>query len=181
MCAKEYTHLFFVGVSAKGKIMRGITFKLSWLEVELAAKVGIARHIASRKLGLQDNHCPRDGERIHERWGMDINGACGELAVAKAIGIYWAPTVNTFKSVPDVDAYEVRTTPGKKNSLIVRSDDASDRIYILVIGSGQVFKVIGWILGEDAKKNKWLRNPGGRDPACFVPQSALMDMCDLPI
>ena len=114
----------------------------------------------------------------NERLMIDIQGVCGELAVAKAINRYWQPSVNTFHGVPDIAPdIEVRCTDKPDNCLVVRDNDPDDRWYFLVIGVPPKFDVKGYIRGSDAKEDQWKRNPGGHRPAWFVPQSQLRPVC----
>jgi hypothetical protein len=115
------------------------------------------------------------GERDYNtRLLIDIRGTCGELAVAKMLNKYWAPSVNTFHVLPDIHPnIEVRTTEQIDGSLIVRENDPEDRWYVLVIGAPPVMDVRGFIRGSDARRDEWMRNPGGHRPAWFVPQAAL--------
>ena len=119
------------------------------------------------------NHQQRN---YNDRLLVDIRGTCGELAVAKAINRYWAPSVNTFHKIPDIEPnIEVRTTNNPNGSLIVRDNDPDDRYYVLVIGDPPTFNICGYIKGSDAKRDEFLRNPHGHRPSFFVPQAALID------
>ena len=114
-------------------------------------------------------------ERGHlERIEQEVIGACAEMVVAKFLGRFWSPSVNTFHNTPDVEPnIEVRATSDPKNCLIVRDNDADDRWYILVTGTPPTMTVAGCIKGVEAKQDQWLRNPHGHRQAWFVPQSAL--------
>jgi hypothetical protein len=139
-------------------------------ELNEARKVGLLRQSEALKAGLKDKHgmSPADGERLH------IQGAAGELVVSKFFGLPWAGSINTFKSVADLDeAIEIRTRTQHWHDLIVRADDDPDRVYILVTGAGPEFQVHGWIRGKDAQRPEWWKNHGGREWAWFVPSSSL--------
>lgn len=117
------------------------------------------------------NHEQRN---YNKRLLVDILGACGEVAVAKAINRYWAPSVNTFHTIPDIAPnIEVRTTTNTSGSLIVRDNDPDDRYYFLVVGEPPNLEILGWIKGGEAKKESWKRNPHGHRASYFVPQNAL--------
>lgn len=125
------------------------------------------------KLGHNDYGVVDQGD-FNERLLIDIRGTCGELAVAKLFNKYWAPSVNTFHTVPDIEPnIEVRTSEHPNASLIVRDNDPDDRWYVLVVGVPPVMDVRGFIRGSEAKRDEWMRDPGGRRPSWFVPQSAL--------
>lgn len=116
-----------------------------------------------------------------QEWQAHIEGACGEVAVAKALGKYWGGSINTFKDGGDIAStgWEVRTRSDHKHDLIVRDDDPNERIFILVTGQSPSFRIHGWILARDAKREEWLKNYGGFGPAYFVPKEHLRPMGEI--
>lgn len=153
--------------------MTAFLVELTDYERSLARHVGKARHRASRSRRDRDAH----GLKADDAASLELNieGAAGELAVAKALNRYWHGSVDTFKEVPDVGVnIEVRTSADPRASLIVREDDPDSRSYILVTGTSLTgFKLHGWIRGREAKHPAWLKDPGSREPAYFVPQREL--------
>ncbi len=143
---------------------------LSPYELSMAAQVGSRRQIEALTKGLPDKH----GFGGEDGWTVHIEGACGEMAVASALGRYWSGSVNTFKSGGDVGTVQVRTRSRHDYDLIVRRDDRDNDIFILVTGLAPRFEVRGWIRGADARRSEWLRTHGNRPAAYFVPQTALM-------
>lgn len=140
----------------------------------MASEIGRLRHLVSVKRGLLDQHgFTGDG------WAEHIEGACGELAVAKALGRYWDGSVNTFEQ-PDLPGLQVRTRSQTYYDLIVRPADSDDDLFVLVTGRCPRYVVRGWIKGADAKQEQWLQTHGNRPGAYFVPQSALHEMSKLP-
>lgn len=146
-------------------------------EFTFATYIGAQRCIEAKVMGLKDAHgFQGDG------WGISIEGACGELAVAKSLGREWEATVNTFKTGGDVGQYQVRTTSYPEGSLIFRpGKDRESDVFILVIGVAPVFDVVGWIMGSDARQGKWYREYGGRPPAFFVPRDEMRPMSSIPV
>lgn len=67
---------------------------LSISEGLMAATIGVNRHLAAVKRGLENKH----GANSDRAWQYHIEGACGELAVAKSLGISWSGSINTFKA-----------------------------------------------------------------------------------
>lgn len=128
----------------------------------------------SKKQGL--NHATTYSRTDEKRIEEETVGACGEMALAKALGLGgFKPAVNTFHNVTDLPAnIEVRATRRTNGRLIIRDNDPSDRWYFLVVGEPPVMNIVGFILGKDAKRELWLTNPNGYRPAWFVPQSALI-------
>jgi len=110
-------------------------------------------------------------------------GACGEMAAAKALDIFFSPSVNTFHKTTDLPHnIEVRATnrdPNGRVSLIIRKNDPSDRIFVLVNGEPPVMHVLGWFIAEDAKKPEYLDNPNGHRESWFVPKDHLHPIAEL--
>jgi len=152
--------------------MPQITVRLTWHEVVLAAQVGMRRHVEA----LRDARPDANGRSDDDGWTAHVEGACGELAVAKVLDVYWQPSVNTFKRGGDVGLYQVRTRSRATYELIVREDDDDDATFILVRGRSPQFSVVGWIRGADAKRLDWLQTHGDRPAAYFVPDAALSPM-----
>lgn len=146
---------------------------LETYEWAMAASAGMRRQMAAVAAGLEDKHgFNGDG------WGVHIEGACGEMAVAKALGIYWDGSVNTFKR-PDVASLQVRTRSEDWHDILVRPGDGDDDIFVLVTGRSPSFTIQGWIRGSEAKVSEFLATHGGRPPAYFVPQKRLRPMSEL--
>lgn len=145
-----------------------IEVTLSWFEVNMAAQQGIIRHVQALKAGRQDAHgFNGDG------WGAHIDGALGELALAKALDAYWNPVLSyQARQVGDVGAHQVRMTARPDGSLIVHEDDRDDADYWLVVGTAPRYLVIGSRLGLRCKEPRFWREDTGR-PAYFVPQAEL--------
>ena len=140
----------------------------------MAAQVGILRRLASLKNGRPNRH-GFDGTNA---WNIDIEGACGEMAVAKVLGVFWDGSVDTF-SANDLPNLQVRTSPDVNDRLIVRPGDSDTGRWCLVTGAFPDYVVHGWISGADAKRPEWSRDYNGRPPAYFVPQQALLPLSDL--
>lgn len=147
--------------------------KLEWFEVAAAVTVGVQRHLASLRRGSRDAHgwTGRDG------WGDHIEGACGERAAAKAMGLYWDGSVNVFERSDlvgrDGVGIQVKTRSKDEWDLIVRPGDSDAQRFVLVTGTVPTYRVWGWILGRDAKRSQWAVDYGNRPTAYFVPKDAL--------
>lgn len=147
---------------------------LSWYEAAMASHVGWMRQLAAIKAGKQDCH-GYDGEG----WSEHIEGACGEMAVAKMLGIFWDGSVNTWKA-NDLPGIQVRTRSRHHYDLIVRPGDDDQATWVLITGRCPSYRVRGWIDGREAKRPEWLANHAGRAPAYFVPADQLNPMNELP-
>ena len=144
-------------------------------EVLMAAEVGIRRRVASMR---RNNYGEWDyfNSANLDAWHVDIEGAIAELAFARSINAYWDGSVNTGKAA-DVAGYQVRYTHHKNGSLVIRERDPDCDEYVLVIGRHPVYFIHGKIMGGDAKKPEFLRDPHGRNqPAWFVPQEKLIEV-----
>jgi len=143
-------------------------------EVFMAAMCGVMRNFGSMFRGLKANH-----GYSGDYWGIHIEGAAGEFAAAKALGVFWSPTVNSYKSADIAPNIQVRTRSKSDYDLIIREDDNPDHAYVLVVGQSPEFEVIGWIWGRDGKRPEWIKTYGGRPPAWFVPQDKLRPLSEL--
>lgn len=137
----------------------------------MASEVGRMRKLASLKNGNKHTH-GFDGIG----WSEDIEGACGELAVAKFLGIYWNGSVNTFKAPDLPNGIQVRTRSKHDYDLIVRTGDPDNERFILVTGRCPEFRIQGWLYGRDAKQDQFRQTFGGRPEAFFVPVDHLNPM-----
>jgi hypothetical protein len=140
---------------------------LAWHEAAMASDVGRMRHLASIKAGLHDAHGLKTAG-----WSEHIEGACGEMAVAKALGIYWDGSVNSF-SGDDLPGLQIRTRSQDHYDLLIRRADSDNSTFVLVTGRCPHYAVRGWIRAADAKKPEFEQFHGGREAAYFVPQAAL--------
>lgn len=151
--------------------------RLSWFEVHLASEIGCRRHLAALQAGLPDRH---GADRDDDGWTKHVEGAAGEMAVAKALNLYYDGSVNTFRDGADVGhQIQVRTRSKAHYELLVREGDADLAPYVLVTGRSPAFRIVGWMYGADAKQDAWRKAHGGRDAAYFVPQAALYPIEEL--
>jgi len=144
---------------------------LTWAEVLLGSTVGCMRHISALKAGKHDAHGAEAGG-----WNYHINGACGEIAVAKHLKCFWGGTINTWKDADLGVRLQIRTRSKDYYELIVRKNDSSEDHFVLVTGNAPEYVVRGWIVGEDAKKDMWIQEYANREAAYFVPQRFLNPM-----
>lgn len=144
-------------------------------EVAIAGFVGVLRQSESMRKKLRSKMPPDNPFEIH------VNGAAGEMAVSKALNVYWGVPINQFK-LPDIgDLIQVRMRSKDDDALIVRPDDADDEAFVLVTGKPPKMRVAGWCWGYEAKKKEYEANPGGRGMAYFVGQDRLRPITELPI
>ena len=139
-------------------------------EYEWAKSIGLKRNSEAKKQGRSDAHglTGTSGEKQH------IEGACGELAFAKWLGVVWPATVNTYQQGGDVGNIQVRTRSRLEYDLLVRKNDKDGALFILMQGQSPTFRVAGGLWGKQCKNEIWSKGYGGRPPAYFVPRSALL-------
>jgi hypothetical protein len=104
---------------------------------------------------------------------INVQGAIGEIVVAKARNLYFMPTVNTFKAADIGSNVQVRLRTKHEWQMIVRDDDDPDHIFVHVTGSGPVYCIRGWAYGKDVMKPEYRQNHGNRIESWFVPEEAL--------
>jgi len=155
-----------------------IEVRLSKIEFFQAVNVGVIRQMQNKAKGRKD----RFGAEKMDGWGIHIEGACGEAAVAKYLNIFYNGNIGNL-SACDVNNnarnVEVRTAAKNHHSLILHKSDKDDSVYILVCGEAPVFNIKGWVMGRDGKKNEYWKDPTNNRPAFFVPQNALKPMTEL--
>lgn len=154
---------------------------LSRYEYEIAKYIGKVRNREAEDRGLK----PRYGLEASRKSPLEchIMGCAGEMAVARALNIYWYPTVNTFSAADLMSNLQVRTRGRHDYDLIVRDADSDNDLFVLVTTSGYpddlLYRVHGYMPGVEAKHSSYSRSHGGRPAAYFVPQRDLKPMSDL--
>jgi len=140
-------------------------------EMLAAAYVGIRRHLISL-----DSKDFNKVQNTKYGWHTDIEAACGEMAAAKKLGLYWDGSVNTFKEPDLLPDLQVRTSDEMWHHLIVRDGDKDIERYIKVVGRSPHFELVGWIYGYEGMKEEYVKDPGESYPAFFVPLDRLRPM-----
>jgi len=152
---------------ARGPAMSVVT--LSWREVRLAAFAAVDRRIMHLYRGTSDHH----GRPSRDRgWEIDIQGVLGEFAVAKLFDTYWSGGMAKVDTDGDVARLQVRASTLPHAGLIVYKDDPDEVPFVLVVGVPPRFVIPGWVIGADAKQDRYWRSDL-HDPAFVVPQAAL--------
>jgi len=142
---------------------------LTPFELDMACNVGLRRHLSA----ITANRKPQHGIDPDDCWRAHIEGACGELAVAKFLNRYWDGSVDTFRRQADFPGAEIRTRSKHTYDLIVREDDDPNKTFVLVTGVAPNYWIRGWIRGHDARRDEWRQTYGGRPEAWFVPAKFL--------
>lgn len=149
---------------------------LEWYEIQMGVGVGTSRNIQAQ---LLKKKATKVGKSL---WEAHISGALGELAFAKQQNCFFNGSVNTFKGLEDVNGFEIRTrTRGKYGAdLIIRTNDADERIFVLVEDQSPAFHIKGWIKAADAKIEEYWRETRNGPDCWFVPEDRLNPIETLP-
>lgn len=144
-----------------------IEISLSESEAQVAAEVGAKRHIFS----IYRNKKPNNGAA--QSFNLHIDGALSEMAVAKALKIYFT-VEHEFSGIKDFETFEVRSTTYLNGCLYCLKKDLEDRRYVLVINQFPIFKLVGWSYGKEIKQEKYWKDKSGVGRwAYWMPQSDL--------
>lgn len=147
---------------------------LNEAECRQAAYTGINRRLAAMSRQSPEVYGAVAGG---DYWTVDVEAAAGELAVAKALGVFWAPKDSPLedREEGDVAGLQVRHSRRLDGSLICHHRDPMDDRFVLVVGAMPQFRVAGWIDAKSAKSEKFWREDVPR-AAFFVPQHELYSM-----
>lgn len=148
---------------------------LSLPEMLNAANVGVIRHYASTKKGSK----PTEG--FTEDHGLAISihieGAMGEACVARALGMYFEGSVNTYGKADLGKDIGVRAARKEHFGLLIYKKDNPNHYYYLVKGSAPNYRVCGWIKGSDAMQDKYLTDRVSQTISMWrIPESDLNPM-----
>jgi hypothetical protein len=152
----------------------GVRVVLTPPEMTLALLVGGFRQVTNLRDGRRDRY----GASPERGWQCHIEGAAGELAVAKWLNLYWSGQLGRLWA-PDVGRLEVRTRSRDDYELLVHPDDPAAAVFVLVVGRMPTFRLVGWIRGAEATRRGRWDDPAGGRPAYFVPQAALAPLATL--
>lgn len=158
--------------------LKGKNISVQLSDVEIRHAWICADHIMteSHKKGLKD----RVAANGNSPWNAVLIGVVGEIAFAKALGVYYTSTEGSFK-LPDVENFQIRTTNRKYGRLLVKQNDDLDYIYVFVTWNmnTNLCKIVGWLRGHDAAKKQYLDDFGsGGKPVWAVPQKILKPFSD---
>lgn len=153
---------------------------LSFDDAKFCCWKGCLRQLNAMSKKLRDNHGLKPD--TVNGWSEHIEGFAGELAVAIALGLP-RPDVEreAFRTAHDVGGLvDVRTRSKHWYDLPLYEKDPHDRIFILVTGRIPNFRLRGWILARDGKREEFYKKLNNdRPPGWFVPASNLRPMSEL--
>lgn len=107
-----------------------------------------------------------------------IDGAGGELAFCRALGLAWPASIDSYTTEGKPDVYpnwEVRALR-RMRGVKVTDEDHDDRLVVWVRGAMPSFEIMGYMRAGGAKKHdEWKRDPGGRGrPIWLVPENKMV-------
>jgi hypothetical protein len=139
-------------------------------EMRRWAYAGVDRRISAMQKGRKGAH----GFNRDDFWQLDLEGLLAEAAVAKGLGVYFAPVTGQLDTgLGDVlPGIQVRSTKYPSGSLLVHKTDADDDRFLLVTGSQGAYDIRGWCYGSEGKKAEFWKVYKTRG-AFWVPQDAL--------
>ncbi len=121
----------------------------------------------------QKDRKPAHGAGDQKDWQINVEGALGERAFCKWLGIYHSGAYE-FRGM-DAGAWQVRTAAEHGHRLILHREDANADAFVLLTGVNGRYVVRGFILGRDGKNEKYWGDPSGKNrPAFWVPQKDLI-------
>ena len=156
-------------------------------ELMLGAIAGVQRQVESQRGSNSGKETNSHYESKYNSvgpgglWNNHIEGALGEFAVAKFLGLY--PSGITEQDATDVgEHYEVRTRGLEYQELFVKKKDNPDKYYILAQGSFGEYTIRGWITGFEVFDHpEWFHNNSGKLSYCYwVPHEFLSSIETLP-
>jgi hypothetical protein len=153
-----------------------VAVRLTYSELLQAAQVGVQRRVQNIKTTRAER--PTYGLGQDGAWSCDVEGAAGEMAVAKWRGVYWNGALGNL-GADDVGELQVRTTTHPRGRLILHDRDNPEKVYVLVRGHAPSFELVGWIRGRDGMRREYWSDPANGRPAYFVPEEALHSMQEL--
>lgn len=149
------------------------SYMLTWFELFQAAQVGISRQIDNLRKGAKEAY----GEPV-EPWFAHIQGACGELLVARHYDWFWSGQLGNYRA-RDAGPVQVRSARRPTDRLCLHKRDQADQIFVLVTGEPPMMRMCGWLRAGDGQQPEFWTDPGTGRAAYFVPQHMLHPMADL--
>lgn len=148
-----------------------VTVELSKAERALAGFAGVMRQTKNTGRAHADGYGGTG-------YGIHVEGALGEVAVAKYLNRYWVAVVDDFRALDgDVGArVQVRTNTytGPDPYLRVYPRDHDDHAFVLVVADDPRYRLVGWAWGGEAKRDEWFSRLRADRPASYhVPSEFL--------
>lgn len=130
---------------------------LDTLELSQAAVIAARRQHDATRLGM--SHTKNLNNSLESTWGWHVVGALGEIAAAKALGVYAGGESGTIKGADlwlNGAPVQVRAST-KIRGLRIRPNDNDEHIYVALVLESPwiVWEILGWMYGAEAKSPQW--------------------------
>lgn len=153
---------------------------LTYAELQIAHVAAGQRWLQCVKLGAGAKYgAPEENDAAD---AISLQGAIGEMAVAKGLNLYWVGSIGEWSRGHDVGGcVDVRSVTKPNHCLILHDADKDETPYVLVeLSKPSEATLVGWVFGADGKKQEYWSDPSGKDrPAFFIPRRALRPMPEL--
>lgn len=121
------------------------------------------------------------------RLEVNVRGFAAELAAHRATGLplHWGLLDKGYRrreKVPDLGTRtEVRNARRHDGRLVAHPGERKDWLYLLVVGSGHAYIVVGFMEGRDLMvPERWKEPPRVRYEGYFASQESLRPLAELP-
>lgn len=119
-------------------------------------RIGMHRNLRHIDRGSRSNYGLQSAG-----WSEHIEGACGEIAAAQALGIdgrQWIGRIGADGEKEDLPyGLHVRTRSGRDWNLYVSPREAkTNGRFVLVRGIAPEFDIAGWFIASEARRKDWL-------------------------
>lgn len=144
----------------------GKTIKLSKAERYTGANLGVYRRLKNYKLQEKFPDYSKNA------WTRDIEAACAEIAVAKALGIYfhWGESEYGGGDIHyNGHELQVRLNMTENRPLWVYDKDNDDHILVAVSGYMGQYDILGFLPIAECKRPEWFKTPPDVQRACYRP------------
>jgi hypothetical protein len=145
-------------------------WKITLFPDEIAAAVAVA---SRRRLGCQRNRTKPTHFEPRDRWGVEVESACAEVALSRLLNLAWTGASGVAR--PDVGGMiEVRHSSHDDAHLLIWEGDDPRVPQVLVTGHDGDYSARGWQFPVSAWRPEWRRHK-----SWWVPQAELRSMDEL--
>lgn len=148
---------------------------LTWSEMMLAHMVAAERIVMNAKRAVTPRY-----NSDHSEW-KHLVSTRGEIAVAKALNLYWSGcTAGDYQAVDVGGCVQVRAVDKPGRRLILHPADGDTLPFVLADTSlAPVVHLQGWMMGGEGKRPHWWQDPRRDGSHAFFVEGPLYPMSDL--
>jgi hypothetical protein len=147
--------------------------ELTGKEMMQGCNVGVFRMIENHKRGRRAEARIGHAAKYEDHWRNHIEGALGEMALAKYLGVYWSGVGRL--ATPDIGTnIEVRTSKYESGEMPIHPTDDDESNFWFLVGQYGDYRIAGFMRGGQAKRDDWWKDKNDNKRFAFwVPQSEL--------